>query len=104
MDVLFHLENSNISTAKNCVFYLLHKSNDSYASKSVEFEDVKKFAEHYKLDRFPNLKIGDDPSRLVVNFYKVEFTPFSALYNKKGKLIKAFKEAPQIDEILALIK
>jgi len=71
---------------------------------SRPFEDVKNFADHYKLNRFPNLKIGVDAARMVVNFYKVEYTPFSALYDKKGKLIKIFRDAPEVEEISDLAK
>jgi thiol-disulfide isomerase/thioredoxin len=71
---------------------------------SRPFPDVKNFYDHYLLQRFPNIILGVDQSRLVVNYYRVEYTPFSALYDKRGKLIKAFKDAPKIEEVISLVK
>jgi cytochrome oxidase Cu insertion factor (SCO1/SenC/PrrC family) len=71
---------------------------------SRPYTDVKNFYDHYLLRRFPNITMGIDPVRLLVNFYKVDYTPFSALYDKKGRLIKAFKDAPKIEEIVRLAK
>jgi thiol-disulfide isomerase/thioredoxin len=69
---------------------------------SRSFSEVKNFYNHYLINRFPNIKMGVDAARFVTNFYKVEFTPFSALYDKKGRLIKAFKDAPEISEVVSL--
>jgi thiol-disulfide isomerase/thioredoxin len=71
---------------------------------SRPFQDVKNFYDRYLLKRFPSIKMAVDPSRLIVNYYNVEYTPYSALYDKKGKLIKAFKDAPKVEEIVSLIK
>jgi thiol-disulfide isomerase/thioredoxin len=84
---------SNIKSLKNLQIVMI---------ASRPFEDVKNFYEHFMIRRFPNIKMGVDPARMVTNFYKVEHTPFSALYNKKGDLIKAFKDAPHISEIIKL--
>ncbi len=71
---------------------------------SRPLEDVKKFYEHFSIKRFPTIKMGVDPVRMITNFYKVQHTPFSALYNKKGDLIKAFKDAPELNEIISLAR
>lgn len=71
---------------------------------SRPYIDVKNFYDHYLLRRFSNITMGIDPVRLVVNFYKVDYTPFSALYDKRGRLIKAFKDAPKVEEIARLAK
>lgn len=68
------------------------------------FEDVKNFYDHYLLGRFPNIKYGVDPSRFVVNFYNVEFTPFTAFYNKKGKLTKVYSGGINWSELLSVIQ
>src|SRR4051794_2932144 len=44
---------------------------------SRSFTDMANFAEHYKISRFPTIKIGVDPARMVTQFYDVKFTPFS---------------------------
>lgn len=71
---------------------------------SRPFEDMANFASHYKISRFPTIKIGTDPSRMVTQFYDVKFTPFSALYNKKGKLIKVYEQGINMPELVSLIK
>jgi thiol-disulfide isomerase/thioredoxin len=71
---------------------------------SRPFEDVKNFYDHFMIRRFSNIKMGVDPARMITNFYKVQHTPFSALYDKKGDLVKAFKDAPEISEIITLSK
>lgn len=71
---------------------------------SRPFEDMANFAEHYKISRFPSVKIGTDPSRMVTQFYAVKFTPFSALYDKKGKLVKVYDKGIDFPELISLIK
>ncbi len=71
---------------------------------SRPFEDMVRFADHYKLNRFPTIKIGQDPLRRITRFYDVKFTPFSALYDKKGKLVKAYEQGIKFDELKSLLK
>jgi thiol-disulfide isomerase/thioredoxin len=69
---------------------------------SRPFEDMTAFADKYKINRFPSIKIGTDPARLVTRFYDVRFTPFSALYDKKGKLVKVYKDGLNMQELITL--
>lgn len=71
---------------------------------SRPFEDMASFADHYKIKRFPSIKIGTDPARLVTRFYDVKFTPFSALYNKKGRLVKVYEKGADLEELASLAK
>lgn len=71
---------------------------------SRSFEDMAKFADHYKINRFPSIKIGTDPSRMVTQFYAVKFTPFSALYDKKGQLVKVYESGIDMPELINLSK
>lgn len=71
---------------------------------SRPFADMANFAEHYKLNRFPSIKIGTDPARFVTRFYDVKFTPFSALYNKQGKLVKVYEKGIDMTELVSLVK
>jgi peroxiredoxin len=71
---------------------------------SRPFNDMANFADHYKLARFPSIKIGTDAARYVTRFYDVRFTPFSALYDKRGRLIKVYKEGIDMAEIATLVK
>lgn len=67
-------------------------------------EDMKSFADKYMLHKFANIKIGSDLNRFVTQFYKVKFTPFSALYNKKGDLVKVYESGIDYDDLLANTK
>lgn len=71
---------------------------------SRPFEDMANFADHYKIKRFPAIKIGTDPARFVTGFYDVKFTPFSALYNKKGTLVKVYEKGIDMEELVSLTK
>jgi thiol-disulfide isomerase/thioredoxin len=71
---------------------------------SRPFEDMANFAEHYKISRFPSIKIGTDPSRMVTQFYAVKFTPFSALYDTKGKLVKVYEKGIDMPELISMVK
>ncbi|MEJ7679769.1 MAG: redoxin domain-containing protein [Segetibacter sp.] len=71
---------------------------------SRPFEDMANFAEHYKIKRFPAIKIGTDPARYVTRFYDVKFTPFSALYDKKGMLVKVYEKEIDMEELISLVK
>ena len=69
-------------------------------SRSVA--EMKEFSDRYLLQKFPSIKVGSDPNRFVTHFYKVKFTPFSALYNKKGKLIKVYEDGLDFEELATL--
>src|SRR4051812_48647995 len=71
---------------------------------SRPFTDMANFADHYKINRFPSIKIGTDPSRMVTQFYDVKFTPFSAFYDKNGKLVKVYEKGIDMPELISLVK
>lgn len=71
---------------------------------SRPFADMVNFAEHYKLNRFSSVKIGTDPARFVTRFYDVRFTPFSALYDKKGMLVKVYEKGIDMGELISSVK
>ena len=71
---------------------------------SREFDEMKNFSDHYKLDRFNNLKIGRDAQRTITKYYAVKTTPFSALYNKEGKLLKSYDKGIDWPELISLLK
>src|SRR5687767_2342659 len=86
---------SNINSLKNIQIVMV---------ASRPFADVKNFYNHFMIRRFSNIKMGVDAARMVTNFYKVEHTPFSAFYDRNGDLVKAFKDAPEISEIISIAK
>jgi thioredoxin-related protein len=66
---------------------------------------VNKFATENGLNKYPSFKIGTEGmNRTVMKFYRVEITPFTAVYNSSGKLIKYYREVPAINELIADLK
>ncbi len=70
---------------------------------SRPFQDMVDFSNYFKISRFPTIKIGRDPAMLISSFYDVKSTPFSALYDKKGRLIKVYKKGIDFPELIKLI-
>ena len=71
---------------------------------SRPFEDLVKFAARYKIHKFPTITIGRDPSYIFTKYYNVKFTPFSAFYNKKGKLVKFFTKGIDMNELIEMVQ
>ncbi len=92
------LETEEMISKMNCL-----KNIQIVMVTSREFEDMINFFNHYKLDRFKNIKIGRDGQRTISSFYNIKFTPFSALYSKQGKLLKAYEKGIDWPELLTLL-
>jgi len=62
---------------------------------------VKKFVADLGLASYSNIKVGTEGIyRATMNFYHVDVTPFTALYNNKQELIKYYRDIPQIHELV----
>ncbi len=70
---------------------------------SRPFQDMVDFSNYFKISRFPTINIGRDPAMLITSFYDVKSTPFSALYDKKGILIKVYKKGIDFEELIKII-
>lgn len=60
-------------------------------------QDIQGFGSYYKLDQFPNVRLGRDPQYFIPSFYRVTRNPFIVLYNKKGLLEKVFD--PEVTDV-----
>lgn len=69
-----------------------------------KLERIAEFEEKYKLKSFKNIRVGRDEKYFLPTFYKVRFTPFTAVYNKKGDLIKAYENGFSIAELMKIKK
>lgn len=67
------------------------KNIDFYFVTTSEFKDMKKFYEEYKLDKFPNVKMGQDYTHFFPDYYEASGVPFIAIYGKDGKMVAAFE-------------
>lgn len=65
-------------------------------------KDVAWFERKYQTARYPNIKVGTEGTSYVLRkFYRLEKTPFTAVYNKKGKLAFSYKKETPVNEMLA---
>jgi thiol-disulfide isomerase/thioredoxin len=74
----------------------------------VTFSDirmVKTFQNDYGLTAWPNFILGTEGySYTVQRYYHLQHTPYIAIYDHSGKLVKAYEKAPEIKELLATVK
>ena len=66
---------------------------------------VKKFVTDNALNKYPGIKVGTEGIyHTVMNFYRVDITPFTAIYNTKGSLITFYRKVPAINDLIADLK
>jgi thiol-disulfide isomerase/thioredoxin len=74
----------------------------------VTFEslnDVAWFENHYQTKKYANVQVGMEvPVFFLKNYYHLEHTPFTALFNKKGKLMVSYKEYTPVSELIKWVK
>ena len=66
---------------------------------SLDFSNIKKFYEEYKIADHPNITMGRDGTYMLGSFYKIQRYPSIFVYNKKGKFIQSFEGDIKIDDI-----
>lgn len=67
-------------------------------------EKIKAFFDKYNLDKYPNIVMGRDPKYFIPSFFRVEFTPFVAIYTPQGNFVKAYKQGADITELISLVQ
>ncbi|HTE00927.1 MAG TPA: hypothetical protein VK668_16660 [Mucilaginibacter sp.] len=66
---------------------------------------LKGFYRDFNLAKFPNITVGTEGRTYVVQkYYQVSTTPYIAIYDHKGKLVKAFDKPTTIDSLIAAVK
>jgi thioredoxin-related protein len=66
---------------------------------------IQGFYRDFDLAKYPNITVGTEGTTYVVQrYYQVATTPYIAIYDRKGKLIKAFDKAPSIDTLITTVK
>jgi thiol-disulfide isomerase/thioredoxin len=77
----------------------LFKKVQIIMASPLEHEHIQQFYELYKIDKYPNIIMGRDPTNFFGSFYKVVTYPSIFLYNKKGKFVKAFDGTVPVEKI-----
>ena len=66
---------------------------------------IRNFVRDFDLAKYHNIIVGTEArTYLVQRYYQVATTPYVAIYDKKGKLIRAFNRLPAIDTLAATVK
>jgi thioredoxin-related protein len=74
-------------------------------SNNYDIRAIKNFVRDFDLKKYPNITVATEGySYTLQKFYKIETTPYIAVYNSKGKLTKAFRKQPETDEVIAAVK
>jgi hypothetical protein len=61
-----------------------------YAITHGSYTQMRKFYEHYQLNKYPNIVAGLDVKNFFGDYFKIIGVPFTAIYGKDGKMISAF--------------
>lgn len=65
-------------------------------------KDIAWFERKYKTAEYPNIKVGTEGTTYVLrNYYRLEKTPFTAVYDKKGRLAFSYKNETPVNEMLS---
>ncbi|MFC4232115.1 TlpA family protein disulfide reductase [Parasediminibacterium paludis] len=67
-------------------------------------EKIKAFYDKYDLGKYTNIVMGRDPKYYIPSFFRVEFTPFVAVYTPQGNFVKAYKQGANITELISLVQ
>jgi thiol-disulfide isomerase/thioredoxin len=67
----------DMKSVRNIHFYLL---------SSFPFNLVKDYYEHYQLNKYSNITVGQDYGGFLENYYKVPGVPYLAIYDTSQKL------------------
>jgi thiol-disulfide isomerase/thioredoxin len=57
-----------------------------YVLSSLPFNLIKDYYDHYQLNKYPNITVGQDYDGFLGNYYKVHAVPYIAVYNRSKKL------------------
>ena len=63
--------------------------------------DDKKFYDHYHLADFSNIVLGKEMSYFLPLHYRIEITPYCAIY-KNGKFYTEFRKGIELEDLIAI--
>jgi thiol-disulfide isomerase/thioredoxin len=71
----------------------------------LQLKATQTFYSDFDLKKYPNFTVGTEGYTYVVQrFYQIKNTPYIALYDKKGKLVKAYDKVPKVDDLVNEVK
>lgn len=74
-------------------------------SNNFDIRAIKTFYHDFDLKKYPNIIVGTEGYTYTVQkYFQIETTPYIAVYNRSGKMVKGFAKAPTIEDLLAAVK
>jgi hypothetical protein len=69
----------------------------------MSISDLRHFYNYFKLNRFPQIIIGQDFKNAFYKYYKTTSFPCIAIYDKSNKLVKLYREQVNIYQVIKSI-
>ncbi len=67
--------------------------------------DLSAFEKLYQTHKYENIKAGTEGTTFYLRkFYKLQNTPFTALYNKQGKLVYSYRKETSVNDLVNRVK
>ena len=92
-------EHCKHATEKMVADYKKFKDINVVMASVSRYDAVKKFYDEYKLQDYPNIKVGVDADYFLGKFYEVRNYPAIFLYDRKGFFKKFFNSSYSMDDI-----
>jgi len=74
-------------------------------SLNYDLRGIRNFYRDFGLSAYPNFMVGTEGYTYVVQrYYAVRTTPYIAIYDRKGNLVKAFDKVPKMEELVEAVK
>lgn len=69
----------------------------------LDYSNIKRFYDEYKVADYPNITIGKDPVWFLGGFYQVHNFPTIAVYDKDGQFVQLFEGSVAVEKIAAIL-
>lgn len=67
--------------------------------------ELAAFEQAYQVFRYPNIKVGTEGTTFFLRqYFKLQQTPFTALYDRQGKLVRSFRKETPLGEVASQLK
>jgi thiol-disulfide isomerase/thioredoxin len=74
-------------------------------SDKFDIRAIKAFYRDYGLKKYPNITMGTEGYTYTVQkYFRILTTPFIAVYDNEGKMVKSYDKSPDIDALVATVK
>jgi hypothetical protein len=67
--------------------------------------EVSRFEQAWQTSKYPNIKVGTEGDTFYLRtYYRLDRTPFMALYNKKQTLVYLYRKETAVDDLITRLK